>query len=329
MQKTIIVAGGAGFLGSHLCIRLCAEGYRVIAVDNLSSGNCDNLASLRNDFRFNFVEHDIVKPLDLPVDIILNFACPASPPRYQSDPIQTLKTSVLGTLNLLELAKKYGALLLQASTSEVYGCPQEHPQREAYWGNVNPIGIRACYDEGKRAAETACVDFARQYNVHTKIIRIFNTYGPHMDPLDGRVVSNFIVRALANEPLEMYGDGSATRSFCYVDDLIEGIVRFMKTPRNITGPLNLGNPDEFTLNELAAEILRLTRSKTNLVYKSRPSDDPERRKPDITLARELLDWEPKIQLTEGLELTIAYFKKRIQGNLQPIEKTMRPPCKNI
>jgi UDP-glucuronate decarboxylase len=308
VSKTVLVAGGAGFLGSHLSARLCAEGYHVIAIDNLSSGNYNNVASLQNNHRFDFIEHDIVKPLDVRADIILNFACPASPPRYQSDPIQTLKTSVLGTLNLLELAKKYDAMLLQASTSEVYGCPHEHPQRETYWGNVNPIGIRSCYDEGKRAAETACVDFMRQHNVHTKIIRIFNTYGPHMDPLDGRVVSNFIVRALANEPLEMYGDGSATRSFCYVDDLIEGIMRFMHTPQSCTGPINLGNPAEFTLHQLATEIIRLTESSVSVVHKSRPSDDPERRRPDITKAQELLSWEPKIGLTEGLTRTIAYFK---------------------
>lgn len=307
MVQTVLISGGAGFLGSHLCKRFCDEGYRVIALDDLSSGSIQNLASLQNDPFFAFIESDITKPIDIPVHIILNFACPASPPRYQSDPIKTFKTSVFGTYNLLELARNYDALFLQASTSEIYGSPLQHPQTESYWGNVNPIGIRSCYDEGKRAAETLCHDYSWKKNLKTKIVRIFNTYGPNMDIYDGRVVSNFIVQALLQKPLYMYGNGKSTRSFCYVDDLVDGIFKFTVEPSNHQGPINLGNPHEITLQELAKEIITLTKTTSQVIYQDRPSDDPERRCPDIRLAKELLDWTPAISLEEGLSKTIQYF----------------------
>lgn len=311
MQKTILVAGAAGFLGSHLSIKLCMAGYRVIGLDNLSTGNLKNLELLKSNPLFAFIEGDILGALDLPVDIILNFACPASPPRYQADPVETFKTSVFGTYNLLELARKYKAIFLQASTSEIYGCPTEHPQKESYWGNVNTIGVRSCYDEGKRAAETLCHDYRLQKKVATKIIRIFNTYGPHMDQDDGRVVSNFIVQALQGNPLEIYGDGSTTRSFCYVDDLIEGIYRFLFVIPDYPGPINLGNPEEQTIQSIAEKILFLTQSKSLILYKNRLSDDPEKRCPDIALAKDILQWAPQVSSEEGFLRTIAYFENKL------------------
>ncbi|MBL4588259.1 SDR family oxidoreductase [Candidatus Babeliales bacterium] len=313
MVKTVLISGGAGFLGSHLCKRFCAEGFRVIALDDLSSGSIQNLTSLQNDPLFAFIESDITKPIDIPADIILNFACPASPPRYQSDPIKTFKTSIFGTYNLLELARNYNSLFLQASTSEIYGSPLQHPQTESYWGNVNPIGIRSCYDEGKRAAETLCHDYLWKKNVKTKIIRIFNTYGPYMDMYDGRVVSNFIVQALQQKPLHMYGDGKSTRSFCYVDDLIEGIFKFTVDPSSHSGPVNLGNPDEITLKKLAEEIIKLTETTSQIIHQDRPSDDPQRRCPDISLAKKLLNWYPGTSLQEGLLKTIQYFSSLLSN----------------
>lgn len=307
MTKTVLITGGAGFLGSHLCQRFCAEGYRVIAIDDLSSGSMRNLVALQNEPRFAFIEGDVTQQFNFPVDIILNFACPASPPRYQSDPIKTFKTSIFGTYNLLELAQKQNALFVQASTSEVYGSPLQHPQTESYWGNVNPIGIRSCYDEGKRGAETLCHDFSWKKGVQTKIIRIFNTYGPHMDPDDGRVVSNFIVAALKQEPLFMYGNGETTRSFCFVDDLIDGIFKYVTQVPEHTGPINLGNPEEIRLQNLAEKVISLTQTTSKIIHKYRPIDDPDRRCPDISLAKELLNWQPKISLDEGLLKTIDYF----------------------
>lgn len=309
MNKTILIAGGAGFLGSHLCRRFSGEGYRVIAIDDLSSGSMRNLSDLQHEPHFAFIEGDITESFSLPVDIILNFACPASPPRYQSDPLKTFKTSIFGTYNLLELAHAQNALFVQASTSEIYGSPLQHPQTEEYWGNVNPIGIRSCYDEGKRGAETLCHDYTWKKGVKTKIIRIFNTYGPGMDPNDGRVVSNFIVNALKQEPLFMYGNGQTTRSFCYVDDLIEGIFRFVIHAPEHAGPINLGNPQEITLQELAERIINLTKSTSQIIHKYRPSDDPDRRCPDISFAKELLNWTPQISLDQGLLRTIDYFSR--------------------
>lgn len=307
--KKVLVAGGAGFIGSHLSKRLLDLGHTVTIVDNLLTGRTENIASLLTHKRCHFIEHDIIHPIDCEVDWIFNCACPASPPRYQADPTHTLKTSVLGMMNMLELAKKYKARVLQCSTSEVYGDPKEHPQTENYWGNVNPIGIRSCYDEGKRCAETLCFDYHRQYGVDIKVVRIFNTYGPHMDPHDGRVVSNFIMKALAGQPLELYGDGQQTRSFCYVDDLINGLLLMMCSDKSITGPVNLGNPHERTVKQLAQKVIAATQSKATITYKPLPQDDPTRRKPDITQAKELLGWEPKISLDQGLEKTIAYFSK--------------------
>ncbi len=303
----ILVTGGAGFIGSHLCERLLEEDNEVICLDNFFTGSKKNIEHLRGDKNFEFLRHDITEPLRIEVDRIYNLACPASPVHYQYNPIKTIKCSTLGMIHVLGIAKRTGARILQASTSEVYGDPKEHPQKESYWGNVNPIGIRSCYDEGKRVAETLCMDYHRSNGVAVRIIRIFNTYGPHMDPNDGRVVSNFIVQALKGEDITIYGDGSQTRSFCYVDDLVRGM-RAMMNAENFTGPVNLGNPGEFTIKELAEKILALTGSKSKIVYKDLPSDDPKQRKPDIALAKEKLGWEPTIQLEEGLKKTIKYFQ---------------------
>jgi UDP-glucuronate decarboxylase len=308
--KKILVSGGAGFLGSHLCERLLGAGHEVICADNCFTGDKGNVYSLMNNPRFEFIRHDITFPLYVEVDEIYNFACPASPIYYQFDPVQTTKTSVHGSINMLGLAKRLKAKILQASTSEVYGDPEVHPQPENYWGKVNPIGVRSCYDEGKRCAETLFFDYHRQHNLRIKVVRIFNTYGPRMHPNDGRVVSNFIVQALKGEDITIYGDGRQTRSFCYVDDLIEGIIRMMNSEDHFTGPLNIGNPNEFTILELAEKIITLSASKSKLIFKPLPPDDPRQRRPDITLAREKLSWEPKTQLSEGLMRTIEYFKKR-------------------
>lgn len=307
-MNRVLVTGGAGFLGSHLCERLLKEGNDVICVDNLFTGSKDNIRHLLNNPYFEFIRHDVTTPLTVEVDQIYNLACPASPPHYQYNPIKTAKTCVLGAMHMLGLAKRVHARILQASTSEVYGDPQIHPQPESYRGYVNPIGIRSCYDEGKRMAETLCFDYHRQHNVDIKVIRIFNTYGPRMNPNDGRVVSNFIVQALKGEDITIYGDGTQTRSFCYVDDLIEGMVRLMNTEKGFTGPVNVGNPGEFTMLELAGKVIELTGSKSKIIHKPLPSDDPLQRKPDITLAKEKLAWEPTIQLEEGLKKTIAYFE---------------------
>ena len=312
MSETILVTGGGGFLGSHLCERLLAAGHDVICVDNFFTGNKENVRHLLKNTGFELIRHDITWPLYLEVDAIYNLACPASPIHYQHDPIQTTKTSVLGAINMLGLAKRLKIPILQSSTSEVYGDPAVHPQTEAYWGNVNCIGPRSCYDEGKRCAETLFYDYRRQLNVNTKIIRIFNTYGPRMSPNDGRVVSNFIVQALAGEDITIYGDGSQTRSFCYVDDLINGMMAMMSTPPEVEGPVNLGNPEEYTIRQLAETIIEMTGAKSKLVFNPLPKDDPCRRRPDITMARKLLDWSPKTALREGLAKTIEYFasKKR-------------------
>ena len=301
-----LVTGGAGFLGSHLCERLLNDGHEVICLDNYFTGRMANVAHLRDNRNFELIRHDVTEPILLEVDRIFNLACPASPIHYQFNPVKTIKTSVMGAINMLGLAKRVKARILQASTSEVYGDPAVHPQTEDYWGNVNPIGIRSCYDEGKRVAETLFMDYHRQNNVDIRIVRIFNTYGPRMLPNDGRVVSNFIVQALNGEDLTIYGDGSQTRSFCYVDDLIEGFVRMMNQDK-IIGPVNIGNPGEFTMLELAKEVLDLTGSKSKIVYKPLPGDDPKMRRPDITLAKEALGWEPTIPLRKGLEKTIVYF----------------------
>ncbi|MBK5969061.1 MULTISPECIES: UDP-glucuronic acid decarboxylase family protein [Thiorhodovibrio] len=307
MRPTTLVTGGAGFLGSHLCERLLADGHDVLCVDNFYTGSKDNIRHLLGHPRFELLRHDVWLPLYVEVERIYNLACPASPVHYQSDPVATTKTSVLGAINMLGLAKRKRARLLQASTSEVYGDPRQHPQTEDYWGHVNPIGARACYDEGKRCAETLCFDYARQVGVEVRVARIFNTYGPRMHPNDGRVVSNFIVQALKGEPITLYGDGSQTRSFCYVDDLIEGLVRLMRQDED-TGPINLGNPSECSVRELAETILRLTGSNSRLEFRPLPADDPIRRQPDITRARRVLSWEPRVGLEEGLRETIAYFR---------------------
>ena len=306
--KRVLVTGGAGFLGSHLCDRLIADGAEVLCVDNFFTGRRSNVAHLLDHPRFELMRHDVTFPLYVEVDEIYNLACPASPVHYQHDPVQTTKTSVHGAINMLGLAKRTGAKILQASTSEVYGDPAVHPQTEEYWGNVNPIGIRSCYDEGKRCAETLFFDYHRQHKVKIKVARIFNTYGPRMHPNDGRVVSNFIVQSLAGESITIYGDGSQTRSFCFVDDLIDGFIRFMDTPDEITGPINLGNPDEFTIRELAELVLDQAGGESELVEKALPADDPQQRKPDIGVARETLNWEPKVKLAQGLERTVAYFE---------------------
>lgn len=309
-MKKILVTGGAGFIGSHLCDRLLREGNDVICLDNYFTGSKDNIRHLLGNDHFELVRHDVINPYHAEVDEIYNLACPASPPHYQYNPIKTIKTSVMGAINMLGLAKRTRAKILQASTSEVYGDPAIHPQVESYWGNVNPIGIRSCYDEGKRCAETLFMDYHRQNGVRIKIIRIFNTYGPRMNPNDGRVVSNFIVQALKGEDITIYGDGTQTRSFQYVDDLIEVMIRMMATRDDFIGPVNTGNPGEFTMLELAQKIIELTGSRSKIVYRPLSGDDPKQRKPDITLAKEKLDWEPKIRLEEGLKRTIAYFEEK-------------------
>jgi len=308
-MKRILVTGGAGFLGSHLCGRLLKEGQEVICVDNFYTGRRSNISDFFNNPRFEVIRHDICFPFYAEVDEIYNLACPASPIHYQFDPVQTTKTSVHGAINMLGLAKRVKAKIFQASTSEVYGDPKIHPQPETYWGNVNPIGYRSCYDEGKRCAETLFFDYYRQHKLKIKVARIFNTYGPKMHPNDGRVVSNFIMQALQGESITVYGDGSQTRSFCYVDDLIEGFIRFMKSPDDFTGPVNLGNPDEFTILELAEKVIKLTRSGSKIIYKPLPSDDPIQRQPNIKLARSKFKWEPKVKLEDGLKETIKYFRK--------------------
>jgi len=311
--KRILVTGGAGFLGSHLCDRLIAAGHEVICVDNCYTGTKTNIGGLLDSPMFEFIRHDVTFPLYVEVDEIYNLACPASPVHYQFDPVQTTKTSVHGAINMLGLAKRVKAKILQASTSEVYGDPTVHPQTEAYWGNVNPIGPRSCYDEGKRCAETLFFDYFRQLKLRIKVARIFNTYGPRMHPNDGRVVSNFIVQALRNQPITIFGDGSQTRSFCYVDDLIDGLWRLMNSPDEITGPVNLGNPREFTIRELAEKIISLTGSSSSLVFEPLPQDDPRQRQPDISLARKQLAWEPKIPLEQGLTRTIEYFSAALRN----------------
>jgi UDP-glucuronate decarboxylase len=311
-RKRILVTGGAGFLGSHLCDRLIAQGHDVLCVDNFFTGNKRNVQHLIGNPRFELLRHDVTFPLYVEVDEIYNLACPASPVHYQHDPVQTTKTSVHGAINMLGLAKRTRAKIFQASTSEVYGDPKIHPQPESYWGHVNPIGIRSCYDEGKRCAETLFFDYHRQHKLEIKVVRIFNTYGPRMHPGDGRVVSNFIVQALKGEDITIYGEGQQTRSFCYVDDLIEGFLRLMATPRAITGPINIGNPGEFTIRQLADLVLELTASKSKLIHLALPADDPTQRRPDITLAQKELDWTPKVALREGLLKTIAYFDQLLK-----------------
>ena len=307
-MKRILVSGGAGFIGSHLCTRLINEGHDVICLDNFFTGSKDNIMNLMDNHHFEVVRHDVTYPYSAEVDEIYNLACPASPVHYQHDPIQTAKTSVMGAINMLGLAMRLDAKILQASTSEVYGDPIVHPQPESYWGNVNPVGYRSCYDEGKRCAETLFMDYHRQNNVRVKIIRIFNTYGPRMLPNDGRVVSNFILQALHNEDITIYGDGKQTRSFQYIDDLVEGMIRMMNTEDEFTGPVNLGNPNELPVLELAERIIRMTGSSSRIVFKQLPDDDPKQRQPDITLAKEKLGWQPTIELEDGLKRMIEYFK---------------------
>lgn len=313
MGKRILITGGAGFIGSHLSERLLNEGHDIICLDNFFTGSKDNIRHLMGNNRFELVRHDVVDEFKAEVDEIYNLACPASPVHYQYNPIKTFKTSVLGTMNMLGLAKRVNAKMFQASTSEVYGDPHVHPQKESYWGNVNPIGIRSCYDEGKRSAETLCFDYHRQHNTKIKVVRIFNTYGPRMHPQDGRVVSNFIVQALQGQDITVYGKGNQTRSFCYVDDLVDGFVRMMNTDDSITGPINLGNPGEFTILELAEKVISMTGTKSKIIYKPLPSDDPMQRKPDISIAKEKLNWEPKIVLDEGLKKTISYFDQLLKN----------------
>jgi len=310
MQR-ILVTGGAGFIGSHLCKRLLAEGNDVICLDNYFTGSKDNLLSLIGNPHFEVIRHDVINPFHAEIDQIYNLACPASPIQYQYNPIKTIKTSVMGAINMLGLAKRVNAKILQASTSEIYGDPTVHPQPESYWGNVNPIGIRSCYDEGKRCAETLFMDYHRQNKVRIKIVRIFNTYGPNMHPCDGRVISNFIMQAIKNEDITIYGDGLQTRSFQYVDDLIDGMIKVMDTDDSFIGPINIGNPDEFSIIDLAKKVIRLTGSKSRIVKRDLPMDDPRQRNPDITLAKNLLNWEPKIQLDDGLERTIDYFRNKV------------------
>ena len=311
IQKRVLVTGGAGFLGSHLCDRLVARGDDVLCVDNYFTGSKTNIASLLGEPNFELLRHDVTFPLYVEVDEIYNLACPASPIHYQFDPVQTTKTSVHGAINMLGLAKRVKAKIFQASTSEVYGDPATHPQTESYWGNVNPIGLRACYDEGKRCAETLFFDYHRQHRLTIKVARIFNTYGPRMHPNDGRVVSNFIVQALKNEPITVFGDGSQTRSFCYVDDLIEAFLRLMDTADDFTGPVNLGNPGEFTILQLAKTVIRLTGSRSEIVFRDLPQDDPLQRQPDISLAAKTLSWQPTITLEQGLRPTIDYFQQLV------------------
>jgi len=311
VSSRVLITGGAGFIGSHLCERLLDQGHEVICVDNFFTGSRRNVEHLFSNPRFEVIRHDVTFPLYLEVDQIYNLACPASPVHYQHDPVQTTKTSVMGAINMLGLAKRLRVPILQASTSEVYGDPAVHPQTEDYWGNVNPIGTRSCYDEGKRAAETLFFDYRRQHDLDIKVIRIFNTYGPRMHPNDGRVVSNFIVQALRGEPITIYGDGSQTRSFCYVDDLVDGMVRLMNTGHDVTGPINVGNPGEFTMLELARAVLDITGSTSEIEYRPLPQDDPKQRRPDITLAQRELGWEPTIALTAGLSRTIEYFREAL------------------
>jgi UDP-glucuronate decarboxylase len=308
MNKKILVTGGGGFIGSHLCERLLNQGNDVLCVDNFYTGNKSNIKHLLSNPSFELLRHDVTFPLYVEVDEIYNFACPASPIYYQKDPVQTTKTSVHGAINMLGLAKRVKAKIIQASTSEVYGDPEVHPQTEDYWGKVNPIGIRSCYDEGKRCAETLFFDYYRQHQLDIKVIRIFNTYGPRMQPNDGRVVSNFIVQALTNQDITIYGDGTQTRSFCFISDLVEGIIRMMNSPKGFTGPVNLGNPAEFTMLALAESVLKFTGSKSKIIFKPLPLDDPKQRQPDITLAKKHLDWEAAVSLEDGLKETIAYFK---------------------
>jgi UDP-glucuronate decarboxylase len=333
-MKRILVTGGAGFLGSHLCERLLANGDDVLCVDNFFTGNKANVAHLIDHPRFELMRHDVTFPLYVEVDEIYNLACPASPIHYQYDPVQTTKTSVHGAINMLGLAKRTGAKILQASTSEVYGDPEIHPQPEHYWGRVNPVGIRSCYDEGKRCAETLFFDYSRQHGVRIKVARIFNTYGPRMHPNDGRVVSNFIVQALLGDDITIYGSGTQTRSFCYVDDLIEAMTRLMATADDFTGPINIGNPGEFTIHDLAAGVLQLTGSNARLIFQPLPMDDPKQRQPDIALARQVLAWEPQVQLADGLEKTIEYFRERLLTQqiaelaaLARLGKTLQPAAK--
>lgn len=310
-SKRILITGAAGFLGSHLCERLVAQGHEVLGIDNYFTGRRANVAHLLGKPNFEMMRHDVTFPLFVEVDEIYNLACPASPVHYQYDPVQTTKTSVHGAINMLGLAKRTGAKILQASTSEVYGDPEQHPQTEEYWGNVNPIGPRSCYDEGKRCAETLFFDYHRQNNVRIKVMRIFNTYGPRMHPEDGRVVSNFIMQALTSQPITIYGDGSQTRSFCYVDDLIEGMIRLMNSPDDVTGPINIGNPGEFTIRQLAEKIVEMVGADAELVFKDLPVNDPMQRKPDIGKAISLLDWRPTIALEDGLGKTIEYFRSLV------------------
>ena len=311
MAKRILITGGAGFLGSHLSDRLIEAGHEVLCVDNFYSGRRENIAHLMQHPRFELLRHDVSFPLYVEVDAIYNLACPASPIHYQRDPVQTTKTNVLGAINMLGLAKRLKVPIMQASTSEVYGDPTVHPQPEEYWGNVNPIGIRSCYDEGKRAAETLFFDYRRQHDLPIKVVRIFNTYGPRMDPADGRVVSNFIVQALKGETITIYGDGSQTRGFCYVDDLIRGFMSIMDTPHEVTGPLNVGNPNEFTIKQLAELVVAKTGSSSTIDYLPLPSDDPQQRQPDITQAKAVLNWTPTVELDQGLDATIAYFRSTL------------------
>ena len=311
-QRRILVTGGAGFLGSHLCEKLVKAGHDIVCLDNFFTGTKKNIAGLLSKHNFELVRHDLVEPILLEVDEIYNLACPASPVHYQYNPVKTIKTNVMGTINMLGLAKRVNAKMLQASTSEIYGNPLLHPQKEDYWGNVNPIGIRSCYDEGKRCAETLCFDYNRQNDVNIKVVRIFNTYGPRMHPNDGRVISNFVVRALAGDDITVYGDGSQTRSFCYVDDMIEGLIGIMAKSKEFTGPVNLGNPGEYTILELAEVITRLTASSSKIIFEPLPQDDPLRRKPDISLAERELDWRPTVDLERGLKKTIDYFRRLLK-----------------
>jgi len=309
-RKRILVTGGAGFLGSHLVDRLLNQGHDVLCVDNLTTGSKHNIEHLTETSGFEFIHHDVTLPLQVEVDEIYNLACPASPVHYQNDPIQTMKTSVYGAVNILDLAKRLKCKILQASTSEVYGDPLVHPQTESYWGNTNPIGPRSCYDEGKRSAESLFFDYHRKHGLEIKVARIFNTYGPRLDHADGRVVSNFIIQALQHSPITIYGDGSQTRSFCYVEDLVEALIRLMETGPSVTGPINLGNPDEITIGTLAEKIIALTGSRSEIEFRALPSDDPRQRQPDTRLAKALIDWQPNTQLEEGLKLTIDYFMRR-------------------
>jgi UDP-glucuronate decarboxylase len=311
LANRILVAGGAGFLGSHLCDRLLEAGNEVLCVDNFYTGRRENIQHLMDNPRFELMEHDVCFPLNVEVDAIYNLACPASPVHYQRDAIQTTKTSVLGAMNLLGLAKRLNIPIMQASTSEVYGDPSVHPQPEEYWGNVNPIGIRSCYDEGKRVAETLFFDYRRQHDLAIKVVRIFNTYGPRMDPIDGRVVSNFIVQALNGETITIYGDGSQTRSFCFVDDLVRGFMAIMDTPHDVTGPINIGNPNEFTIKQLAELVVEKTGSSSRIDYLPLPADDPKQRQPDINRAQQALGWSPRVELSEGLDATIDYFRSTL------------------